>query len=471
MFSKLMLEHDILDNIILATDSYKMTHYSMYPPGINYVYSYFESRLSSQYDATVFFGLQYLMHAFEGPVVTAEKIDIAEQFCREHFGLELFNRAGWEHILHKHGGYLPIEIRAVPEGMVIPKSNALFTIVNTDPKCYWLVNHLETMLVRVWYPCTVATISRSLKQLLNSALFLTGDPNLLLTRLHDFGYRGSTSAESAAIGGAAHLINFIGTDTIAGIELLTKYYGADKMAGISVPASEHSTVTPWTKAGERDAYRHILEQYPTGYVSVVSDSWDIINACRNIWGEHLRSEVRARDGVLVVRPDSGDPIEIVPKCLDILGDAFGFTVNNKGYKVLPDYIRLIQGDGITRHSLRDIVEAIINSKWSLDNIVFGSGGGLLQDCTRDTMAFALKCSWAEINGVGRGVYKQPASDSNKNSRQGRFKLVKHGEQFYTLDADQTTSIDGTDILQTVFYNGKIIKRYTLDEVRQNAALA
>ena len=470
MFSEMLQSHEILDNIILLTDSYKMTHYCMYPPGINYVYSYFESRVSSQYDATVFFGLQYLMHAMEGPVVTAEKIEIADQFCREHFGMELFNRAGWEYILKEHGGYLPIEIKAIPEGMVIPKSNALFTIVNTDPNCFWLVNHLETMLVRVWYPCTVATISRNLKTVMNNALYLTGDPDLLLTRVHDFGYRGSTSTESAAIGGAAHLVNFIGTDTIAGIELLAKYYGAKDMPGISVPASEHSTISPWTKAGERDAYRHILQQYPTGFVSVVSDTWDIFNACRNLWGDNLRAEVRARDGVLVVRPDSGDPVEVVPKCLDILGESFGYTVNSKGYKVLPDCVRVIQGDGITRHSLQHIVDAIINSGWSLDNLVFGSGGGLLQDCTRDTLAFALKCSWAEIDGIGRGVFKQPASDPNKNSRQGRFKVVRQGSQFFTLDLDKISDIDGENLLNTVFLNGTITKKYTLDEVRQNAAL-
>ena len=273
-------------NIILATDSYKQTHWKMYPPGTEYICSYFESRSGSEIPETVFFGLQYLMDEhFSGVVVTQEKIDEAESFCRAHFGQELFNRAGWEHILSAHGGKLPVTIAAVPEGAVIPESNVLLTIRNTDPRCAWLVNHLETLLVQLWYPSTVATISREMKKILLAALQKTGDPGTLPHKLHDFGCRGAAMG-SAAIGGAAHLVNFQSTDTIAAIELLRRHYGAD-MPAVSVPAAEHSTICAWGENGEEDAYRHILQEFPEGIVSVVSDSWDVMDACDRLWGGSL----------------------------------------------------------------------------------------------------------------------------------------------------------------------------------------
>jgi len=241
-------------NIILQTDSYKVSHYLQYPPGTQHVYSYFESR-GGAFPEIVFFGLQYFLKRYlEGPVVTAAHIAAAEELLSSHLAADsLFNRAGWEHILKQHGGHLPVKIRAIPEGTVVPTGNVLMTIENTDPACYWLTNYLETLLVQVWYPTTVATQSRSMKQVLNASLQRTGDPSLIDFKLHDFGFRGVSSVESAGIGAAAHLVNFRGTDTLAGIVLARHYY-EEEMAGYSIPAAEHSTITSWGREHEgRDA--------------------------------------------------------------------------------------------------------------------------------------------------------------------------------------------------------------------------
>ena len=465
------------NNIILATDSYKQTHHKMYPPKLEYVESYFESRAGGEYKESVFFGMNYLLKSyFEGVRVTRDRIDEAEEFCRAHFGQELFNRTGWEHILYTHGGRLPISIRAVPEGMVVPESNVLFTVTNTDSTVPWLVNHLETLLVQLWYPCTVATISREQKKVIKTALERSGSPDRLPISLHDFGYRGSTSVESAAIGGASHLVNFVGTDTIAGIELLRRHYKAD-MPGISVPAAEHSTITAWGREGESDAYQHILQQYPEGFVSVVSDSWDVIKACRDIWGDELKDEViQNSKRTLVIRPDSGNPAVMLPHILNVLGDQFGYTVNGKGYKVLPNHVRLIQGDGITRHRLPKILNAIMGSWWSIDNIVFGSGGGLLQDCTRDTLRYALKCCWVRIDGKERNVNKEPVTDVSKISKAGRMKLLEYRSPWSgdikVWDTIRTVKANepGDDLLEEVFRDGVVLVNPKLEDIRKRAEL-
>jgi nicotinamide phosphoribosyltransferase len=227
-----------LNNICCLTDSYKVSHYKQYPPGTQKVYSYFESRSGSVYPQTVFFGLQYFLENYlNGQVVTQEKIDEADDLFNLHFGNRVFNRAGWEQILLKHGGRLPVVIKAAPEGTVVPESNVLMTIENTDPDAYWLTNYLETLLVQVWYPCTVATQSRSMKKLILAYLQWNGDPSLIPFKLHDFGFRGVTCPEQAALGGAAHLISFLGTDTVAGLILAQKFSGekiAQLLAGVGI---------------------------------------------------------------------------------------------------------------------------------------------------------------------------------------------------------------------------------------------
>lgn len=472
----------IFDNLLILTDSYKVSHHKQYPPGTEMVFSYFESRKGAKWPETVFFGLQYYLKKYlTGPVVTIEKIDEAHYHFKEHFGQELMDEEMWEYIACDLNGCLPIEIRAVPEGSVVGESNVLMTVVNTDPRCAPLVNYLETLLCKVWYPCTVATQSREMKKIILRALNDTGDPSLIDFKLHDFGDRGSTSVESAAIGGAAHLVNFKGTDTMIATVLAKKYYD-EPMAGFSIPASEHSTITSWGKDNEHEAYENMLTQYPSGLVAVVSDSYDIFNAVRNIWGKELKDKVLNRNGCVVVRPDSGPPSVVVPLVLRDLKDAFESTEKNqKGYWRLPPQIRVIQGDGINIDSLQEILEAIRFAGFSADNVAFGSGGGLLQNVNRDTQRFAFKCSAVQIKGEDhpRRVSKNPATDHSKRSKDGFMTLVKGDNQvpkFSTAYVDSLDAIDDKYIhrsenaMKLVFQNGKLIYNQTFAEIRARAAL-
>jgi nicotinamide phosphoribosyltransferase len=453
------------DNIILMTDSYKISHSKQYPPKIEFVYSYFESR-GGKFTGSVFFGLQYLLKKyFIGQVVTQEKINEAKEFYSKHFGTDLFNEEGWQYILDKYNGYLPVKIKAVPEGSITPIKNVLITVENTDPKCYWLTNYIETLLVQIWYPTTISTNSRECKKLINHYLEETGDPAGLLFKLHDFGYRGVSSNETAMIGGASHLVNFLGTDTLAGIIMANNYYNAG-ICGFSIPASEHSTITSWGKDNEVDAMKNMLEQYPTGLVACVSDSFDIYNACRKLWGEQLKDQILHRDGTLVIRPDSGVPTDVIPKVLFILWDKFGGTINDKGYRVLDPHVRLIQGDGINYEMLGKILEVVKENGFSVDNIAFGSGGGLLQQFNRDTMSFAFKCSNITIDGKNFDVYKDPVTSKAKISKKGRLKLINDNGTIKTVNENQP----GKDLLVTVFENGYLMKEYNFDEIRERAKL-
>ena len=449
---------------MLLTDSYKLSHYKQYPAGTSQIYSYFESR-GGEFEDVTFFGLQYLLKEYlEGKVVSQAKIDRAAKIYAAHFGNEkLFNKEGWDYILHTHNGHLPIRIKAVPEGMVIPTHNVMLTIENTDPNCFWLTNFLETLLLQLWYPCTVATISREVKVLIIKYLIENGDPTTIDFKLHDFGFRGVSSVESAGIGGAAHLVNFMGTDTVAALTFIQEYYNTEGMFGFSIPASEHSTITSWGKENEVDAYRNMLTQYPEGLVAVVSDSYDIYNACENLWGKVLKDEILSREGTLVVRPDSGEPKDVVLKCTEILGTKIGYTVNEKGYKVLNPKIRIIQGDGVNYESIGEILEHLKIHGWSADNVGFGMGGALLQKVHRDTQKFAFKCSCATINGEDQDVYKDPITDHDKKSKRGRLKLVKEDGKYLTKPLNE----DGEDVLRTVFENGVILEEINFERVKRN----
>ena len=459
-------------NFLLRTDSYKFTHWKQYPPGTTRIYSYLESR-GGMFPNTVFFGLQYyLKHYLAGPRFIASDIDQADEFCRQHFGADLFNRKGWRRMLEKHGGTLPVRIKAVPEGTVVPTHNVLVTIENTDPEFPWLPNYLETLLLKVWYPITVATLSREIKKIIAGFLERTGDPSLLPFKLHDFGYRGVSSEETAALGGAAHLVNFKGTDTVAGIILLKDFYGVTEMPAFSIPASEHSTMTAWGKDHEADAYRNMLTSYPTGTVACVSDSYDIFNACEKIWGELLKPDVIRRHGTLVIRPDSGDPVPVLARVLDILGEKFGYETNAKGYRVLPPCVRVIQGDGVNMFTIQNMLYQLSKFHgWSADNLAFGMGGALLQQLNRDTQKFAFKCSAAEVNGQWRPVFKDPITDPGKNSKKGRLALVEPNPgEFQTLEEVNGDAFDSEDRLVTVFENGEVKKEYPFEEIRHRADL-
>jgi len=475
------------DNIVLATDSYKVSHYKQYPPDTEYVYSYFESR-GGKFADICFFGLQYFVKRYLcGPVVTQDKIDEAKELLDSHMGPGHFNEEGWKHILEKHGGYLPISIKSVPEGTVVPAKNVLFTMVNTDPACFWLTHYLETLLVEVWYPMSVATNSREQKKIIFKAFQETGcDPTGGINfKLHDFGYRGVSSVESAAIGGAAHLVNFWGTDTLAAILALKYYYGGGAgpqvplptdptvmlpVAGLSIPAAEHLTITSWGREGELDAFRNMLTQYPTGLVAVVSDSYNVFEACSTLWGKELKGMIENRQGTLVVRPDSGDPPIIVPQLLDLLGEAFGTTLTSTGHKMLPPYIRMIQGDGISYESLGAILDAMAAKGWAADNLAFGSGGALLQKLNRDTQKCAFKCSEVtKKGGKATLVYKDPITDKGKQSKKGKLTLERNAEGVLETITEGKGD-PAKDVLVEVFRNGHLLIDQTFADIRARAAI-
>jgi nicotinamide phosphoribosyltransferase len=457
----------MFDNLILNTDSYKASHWLQYPPGTEATFSYVESR-GGRYDRTVFFGLQAILKAQLGKPVTHAMVDEARDFLALHG--EPFNEAGWRRIVDVHGGKLPIRIRAVPEGTVVPTHQALMTIENTDPECFWLPSYLETLLLRVWYPVTVATISHGVKQTIRAALERTSDNAAaeLPFKLHDFGARGVSSQESAALGGLAHLVNFLGSDTLAA-GLAGRAWYHEPMAAFSIPAAEHSTITSWGREREADAYRNMLTHFgkPGALFSVVSDSYDLFHAVKNIWGDELREAVVASGATLVVRPDSGEPVEIVAETLKLLDETFGSTLNGKGFKVL-NHVRVIQGDGVNPTSIAAILERIIADGFSAENLAFGMGGGLLQQLDRDTQRFALKCSAAKVDGGWIDVSKNPVTDPGKRSKAGRLMLQKNAAgEYRTIAQEEGAMFEAgwSDALELVWENGELIRDQTLAEVR------
>ena len=451
-------------NLILNTDSYKASHFLQYPAGTQVVSSYIESR-GGQFPQTLFFGLQAFIKEYLLKPVTTADIDEAEALFAAH-GMPFF-RQGWEQIVQQHGGFLPIEIEALPEGMIVPTGNALVQIRNTDPQAFWLTSYLETALLRaVWYPTTVATLSWQVKQSIRQALEVTCDNPVaeLPFKLHDFGARGVSSHESAALGGMAHLVNFMGGDTVVALLAARKYYGAD-MAGFSIPAAEHSTITAWGCEGETDAYANMLQQFGQAgkLLAVVSDSYDIYHAVSEIWGKQLRAQVESSGATVVIRPDSGVPEEIVPEVLERLYAEFGGRVNSKGYKVLSDCVRVIQGDGVDVDSIGVILQRIQQAGFSTENVAFGMGGGLLQKVNRDTLRFAMKASAMQINGAWRDVYKQPITDSGKNSKRGRLAVIRDAGAIKTVREDALSW--ESNLLCPVFRNGELLVDDGFDVIR------
>lgn len=468
------------NNLILLADGYKYSHHKLYYPGTNKVYSYLESR-GGKFDNTVFYGLQYYLKTFlEGQAFTQEDLDEAEPFLQQVFGRDdVFDKSKFQYIIDNHDGRLPIRIKAVPEGSVVPTSNVLMTIENTDPECYWLPNFLETLLMQVWYPNTVATVSREVKKLITYYFGKTATDGVeegIEFVLNDFGFRGVSSLESAGLGGSAHLVNFQGSDTLAGSVIVKNIYNAKEVYGKSIPATEHSIVTLLGEKGEKEIFEHVLDTFPTGLIACVSDSYNIFRACEEYWGEELKEKILNRDGTLVIRPDSGDPVMTLLKVFEILFDKFGYTVNEKGYRVLPLQIRVIQGDGVNYDAIRDMYEALEKNQISAENLALGMGGALLQKLDRDTQKYALKCSYAEINGRSVEVQKRPTemdasgniTGSFKKSKAGKLKLVKINDEYQTVKANEQPELK--DELVTVFENGKVVRTYSFEEVRANATV-
>ena len=462
-----------MTNLILSTDSYKQSHFKQYPPEAQYISAYLEARNNTFTDKSIFFGLQAFLREYLSKPVTQADIDEAADICTAH-GVP-FNRAGWEIIVNEHKGFLPIEISAIEEGRAVPNSVPMAQVVNTDPRLPWLATFLETALLRsIWYPTTVATLSFKAKQKIYAALLKTSeDPDGQIgVKLHDFGARGVSSGESAALGGMGHLVNFIGTDTLESILAARRYYDAQGMPGVSIPAAEHSTMTSWGKTREQDAYENMINQFGGAgkIVAVVSDSYDLDHAVEKIWGEALKSKVLSNGGTLVVRPDSGDPVETPLRTLGKLYEKFGGEVNAKGYKVLNPAVRIIQGDGMNIDSIGVFMDRLIEEGWSIDNVACGMGGGLLQKVNRDTLRFAMKANaMQDGNGVWHDVFKKPITDPGKGSKAGRQAVIAEDGTYKAIRMDALGDRDNQ--LKPVYRNGEILRTVNFETVRERAQAA
>ena len=466
------LETGLTDNLLLLTDSYKIGgHWNMFPDNTEACHSYFEARTGSKWDDIVFFGLQAcIKRHLLGQVVTQEKIDLASEICKVHLGNDkAFNRAGWQAILDEFGGRLPVVIRAVPEGSVIPVSNVLMTIRNLGgEKFKWIVGYLETLLTNyMWYGSTVATQSRDAKARVKKFLEANSDNTLVDFFIHDFGARSVAVPEQALLGGMAHLINFKGTDTVSALYGAVRLYNADlNSLGFSVPASEHQLMSALGREGEAKMVGDLLDKYPTGILSLVADTYNVYDFAEKICGETYREKILSRNGTLVIRPDSGDPETVMLKLASILWKKFGGTTNSKGYKVINPKVRLLWGDGINMQGVSNILGFLAVNGFAAENVAcFGIGSNLLQKVNRDDASFAFKCSAQMRDGVWHDVYKDPI-DGCKKSKRGVLKLVKTVTGFETRTANEP----GEDFMVEVFNCGNLVKEYNFEEIRKNARI-
>lgn len=455
------------------TDSYKNTQPEQYPPGTHSMFDYIESR-GGLFPKTVSFGLQYFLKEYMCDPTPMEDVEECNEMFTGHMGSYFLK--GWTEISRL--GYYPVRIRAVPEGLVVPTHSPLVTMESIDfnsEKTFWINTWIETSLMReVWAGTNVATLSYNIKGDIREALEKSSDnPEAELPfKLHDFGSRGVSSQESAMVGGAAHLINFRGTDTTVALKFLKDYYNQpfSKMPGFSIAAMEHSTVTSWGRDNEAGAYANMIAKYAKvgGIIACVSDSYDIWNAIEFIWGEQLKQMVIDSGATIVIRPDSGIPHEVVLKSVKLLDLKFGHTINTKGYKVLNN-VRVIQGDGINRDSIKLILKTLLDAGYSATNIAFGMGGALLQHHNRDTQKFAMKCSQIYRNGKSVLVYKDPVTDPGKKSMPGRLDLIRdHNGDFKTVTLADGQIAHKDSVMRTVYENGKLLIDESFDDIRGRA---
>lgn len=457
-------------SLILTTDSYKQSHFLQYPPGAKFISSYVEARRGSEKkQVTQFFGLQAFILEYLSEPFRSDDIADAKELLEAH-GLP-FNEDDWHYIRDVHDGYLPIEIQALPEGMIVPRGVPMVQVRNLDPKLPWLTSFIETALLRaIWYPSSVATLSFITKAIIYDALKRTSDDpdGQIPFKLHDFGARGVSSGESAILGGMGHLLNFKGTDTLEAIQGVYAYYGSDSMPGFSIPASEHSTMTSWGMEREADAYANMIDKFGDGLFSVVSDSYDLFNAIDNIYGDKLKEKILGMKGTLVVRPDSGDPVLTPITVVKKLWDIFGGTVNSKGYKVLNPKVRVIQGDGMNGQSIAALVTGLVSEGFSIDNIAFGMGGGLLQGHMRDDMRFAMKANAIDFGDGWVDVQKKPATDPLKASKAGRQAVIRNESGELVAIREDELKEGQENLLQVVYSAGEILREESWETLTKRA---
>lgn len=483
-----MIQHipDIQDSLLFRTDSYKLSHWTQYPKGLTGMMSYLEARGGRFADCTLV-GLQPFLHQYMSRPVTHRDVAEMESFAKLHG--EPFNHFGFTRMVAEHGGHWPVRIRAIPEGTVVPVKNAVLTIESTAPTLPWVASYLETALVRLWGPSTVAIAGREVKKVIKRYLDLTSDTAEadLPFKFHDFGGRGVFTAEQAALAGCAHLFNFLGSDTIEGIRYANHYYHSP-MAGFSIPASEHSTASMLGRQGEMELVETYIQrelvdrQLPPGVPKVaayVGDTFDIFAFTYAVTTGRLKEIIKNSGGTFVIRPDSGNPLHVLPAIFEIIKNNLREDCHwEKGHLVFPDYMRVIQGDGVDIDSVEKILDCLTSQGYSAKNIAFGSGGGNLQKWNRDTQKWKLACCAATINGKEVAVQKDPITDPGKRSKAGRLDLVDlesfddvpehHDYQTATLPSH----LNGfrSSVLRTVYENGEILVDTTLDECRARMAL-
>lgn len=477
-------------NPLLLTDGYKIDHRRQYPQGTSLVYSNWTPRKSriESVDKVVFFGLQYfikkyILEDFENHFFKRQKADVIAEYSRRINNYLGENQVGTQHIADLHDlGYIPMVIKALPEGVSVPLRVPMFTMYNTLPEFFWLTNYFETLLSAVvWLPCTSATIAKQYRTILdNYAAETSSVPDFVDWQGHDFSMRGMAGIEASLVSSSGHLLYFTGTDTVPAIDFLEKYYNANsdkELIGGSVAATEHSVMSMGTIEDEIGTFRRLVtEVYPKGIVSIVSDTWDLWKVLTEYLLQ-LKTEILNRDGKVVIRPDSGDPVDILcgdpnstnpneqKGVVELLWDIFGGTVNNKGFKELDPHIGAIYGDSITPTRATNICERLKIKGFASTNVVLGIGSFTYQYNTRDTFGFAMKATYGEVNGVGREIFKDPVTDDGtKKSAKGlgMIDLVK-GE--YVLKDQVSWEEENQGCLKEVFKDGKLLIDQSLSEIR------
>lgn len=481
-------------NPITLIDGYKFAHRQQYPSGTTRVYSNWtprESRIPGV-DHVTFLGLQYFLDKYLGQEFGAFFTTPVDEVCaayqRRLDGYLGPNGVGTDHIraLHKLQ-YLPLEVRALPEGTSVPLRVPMLTIENTHDDFAWLTNYIETLMSSLlWLPCTSATAAASFRKVLDAAAVATGSPpEFVPWQGHDFSFRGMAGPEAAALSGAGHLLSFTGTDTLPAIDLIEDYYGvpAGYLLAGSVPATEHSVMCAGGELCELDTFDRLLTLYPAGIVSVVSDTWDLWGVLTNILPQ-LKSRIMAREGKLVIRPDSGDPADIVcgdPKAepgspafkgvIELLWDVFGGTTTSTGHRIVDSHVGCIYGDSITTERARNICARLAAKGFASANMVFGVGSFTYQYVTRDTFGFAMKSTWCKVNGEARDIFKLPKTGNGmKNSAKGRLAVLRDGAGELSLVNQATAQQEADSLLRPVWRDGQFLIREDFATIRARAAL-
>lgn len=487
-------------DLITLTDGYKLDHRRQYPEGTEYVYSNFtprSSRIAGQ-DHVVFFGLQYFLARYLGEIAqetffsrpNAQVVAEYERRVTGYLGPDSAKAIGVQHISDLHSlGYIPLRFWALPEGTRAPLRVPLLTFQNTHPDFFWVTNYFETLLSSVlWLATTSATTASRYRQILHDHAWRSGDEAFVPWQGHDFSFRGMASPEAAALSGAAHLLSFTGTDTIPAIELLERYYGAVGLIGGSVAATEHSVMCAGGQGGELETFARLIKLYPTGILSVVSDTWDLWNVLDTIL-PRLKHRILSRNGKLVIRPDSGDPVKILcgggpgdgaphwPErkgVIELLWDTFGGSVNTKGYKVLDPHIGAIYGDSITEERAQEICLRLAEKGFASTNVVLGIGSFTYNYVTRDTYGHAVKATWAQVNGEEHQLFKDPITDDGtKRSAAGKLAVVQVNGKLELVDKLSETDweeLAPKNELREVWADGEFVRTQTLDEIRARLLL-